>query len=57
VYGRSLAGIAVSKHYGAWSVRFCELEVSAAGRSLVQRSSTEGGVSECDCETSMMRRN
>jgi hypothetical protein len=30
--------------------------VSATGRSLVQRSPTECGVSECDREASIMRR-
>ena len=34
----------------------CQVEVSAAGRSLVQRSPTECGLSECDCETSKRRR-
>jgi len=33
----------------------CQVEVSAPGRSLVQRSSTESGVLECDLETSTMR--
>jgi hypothetical protein len=30
----------------------CQVEVYAMGRSLVQRSPTECGVSECDLETS-----
>jgi hypothetical protein len=34
----------------------CHVEVSARGWSLVQRSPTECGVSECDGETSIMRR-
>ena len=34
----------------------CQGEVSAASRSLVQRSPTECGVSECDREASTMRR-
>jgi hypothetical protein len=34
----------------------CQLEVSSSGRSLVQRSPTQCGVSECDLETSWMRR-
>ena len=38
------------------SVVFCEVEVSASGWSLVQRSPTECGVSECDREDSIMRR-
>jgi hypothetical protein len=33
----------------------CDVEVSAMGRSLVQRSSTECGVSECDGGTSYRR--
>jgi hypothetical protein len=33
----------------------CQVEVSAKGRSLVQRSPTECGVSECDREASIMR--
>ena len=33
----------------------CRLEVSATGRSLVQRSPTECGVSECDGEASIIR--
>jgi hypothetical protein len=33
----------------------CQVEVSAAGRSLVQRSPTECGVSECDTEASIAR--
>jgi hypothetical protein len=38
------------------SVVFCQLEVSTTGRSLVQRSPTECGVSECDREASRMAR-
>jgi hypothetical protein len=34
----------------------CQVEVFAAGRSVVQRSPTECGVSECDLGTSTMRR-
>jgi len=34
----------------------CHLEVSATGRSLVQSSPTECGVSECDREALVMRR-
>ena len=34
------------------SVMCCQVEVSIMGRSLVQRSPTERGVSECDLETS-----
>jgi hypothetical protein len=36
------------------SVVFCQVEASASGRSLVQRSSTECGVSECDRESSII---
>ena len=38
------------------SVVCCKVEFSATGRSLVQRSPTECGVSECDLETSTMRK-
>jgi hypothetical protein len=38
------------------SVVCCQAEVSARGRSLVQRSPSGCGVSECDRETSIMRR-
>jgi len=34
----------------------CQVEVSATVRSLVQRSPTECGVSECDLEASLVRR-
>ena len=34
----------------------CQVEVSASGRSLVQRSPTEYGVSECDLGTLTMRK-
>ena len=34
------------------SVVCCQVEVYATGRSLVQRSPTDCGVSECDLETS-----
>ena len=33
-----------------------QVEVSASGRSLVQRSPTECGVSKCDRETSIRRK-
>jgi len=36
------------------SVVICQVEVCATGQSLVLRSSTECGVSECDFETSAM---
>jgi hypothetical protein len=38
------------------SVVFCQMEVSASGLSLVRRSPTEFGGSECDLEASIMRR-
>jgi len=38
------------------SVVFCKGEISAMCRSLVQRSPIDCGVSECDRETSIMRR-
>jgi len=38
------------------SVVYCQVEVSASDWSLVQRSYTERGVSECDREASIMRR-
>jgi len=34
----------------------CQVEVSASGRSLIQRSPTECGVSEWDREASIMRK-
>jgi len=37
------------------SVVWCQVEVSASGLSLAQRSPTECGVSECDHESSIMR--
>ena len=37
------------------SVVCCQVEVSATGRSLVQRSPIESGVSECDRETPIIR--
>jgi hypothetical protein len=49
---RSLAGIAGANCSG---VGCCQVEVSATSRSLVQRSPTECGVSECDLETSTIR--
>jgi hypothetical protein len=38
------------------SVLCCQVEVSATGWSLVQRSPTDCGVSECDREASIMWR-
>ena len=37
-------------------VLLLSVEVSVSGSSLVQRSPTEGGVSECDNESSKMKR-
>jgi hypothetical protein len=62
VCGRSLAGIAGSDPAGGHgclslvSVVCCQIEVSATGRSLVQMSPTEFGVSECDREASILKR-
>jgi hypothetical protein len=61
VCGRSLAGIAGSNAAGDMDVCLViivcfHVEVSATGRSLAQRSRTECVVSECDLETSTMRR-
>jgi len=51
VCGRSLAGIVGSNPAGAWmsvlSVVRCQVEVSATGRSLVQRSPTDCDASLC----------
>jgi len=58
VCGHSLVGIAGSNPVGGMdlvSVVCCQVEVSATGRSLFQRSPTDCGVSECDCEASTMR--
>ena len=50
VCGCFLAGIVGSTFAGVWvSVVCCQVEVSATGRSLVQRSRTECGVSACVC--------
>ena len=63
VCGRLLTGIASLKLEGCMNVClfsvfcvFCEVEVSATGRSLFQRSPTLYGVSEGDLESSTMRR-
>jgi hypothetical protein len=37
------------------SVVFCQVEISASDRSLVQRSSTDCGVFECDREAKIMK--
>jgi hypothetical protein len=54
VCGRSLA--AGHGCLSLVSVVCCQVEVSATGWSLVQRSPTECGVSECDRKLSTMRR-
>jgi len=41
---------------GAWISVYCQVEISANGRTLVHRGPTESGVSECDLDTSKMRR-
>jgi len=60
VCSRSLAGIAGSNPaahgcVSVVSVMFCQVEISALGWSLVQRSLT-CGVSECNLEASIMRK-
>ena len=63
VWGRSLSGITGSNHavgmYIYLSVVrtvFCQVEVSATGRFLVQRGTTECSESECYREASIMGR-
>jgi len=61
VCGRSFAGNGLEACQGRGclslvNVVCCQMEVSASGRSLVQRSSAECGVSECDREASTLRR-
>jgi hypothetical protein len=62
VCGRMHAGIVGSNPPGCidvcllLSTVYCQVKVSATGWSLVQRSLTECGVSECDGEASIMRR-
>jgi hypothetical protein len=55
-----LLGLRVRIAPGAWmsvvSVLCCAVDISASGRSLVQRSPTECGVSESDREASILRR-
>jgi hypothetical protein len=54
-----LLGMWVRIPLGAWmsliSVVCCRVEVSATGRSVLQRSPTECGASECDRAASTMR--
>jgi hypothetical protein len=60
VCGACLLGLWVRIPAAEWisvsCVVCCQVDVSATGWSLVQRSPTECGVSECDCESSIMRR-
>jgi hypothetical protein len=61
VCGCSLAGyrVQILPAHGCLSlvsVVCCQVEVSATGRSLVQKSPTERGLSECDREASIMRK-
>jgi len=63
ISGLSFSGIVDSNSAGyihrclsVVSVASWQVEVSAMGLSLVQRSPTEYGVSECDRETSIIRR-
>ena len=61
VCGRSFPGIVSSNPAGGievslWSVVCCEVEVSAPGCSLVQRSPTACDVSECDRQASIFWR-
>jgi len=61
ICSHSLAGIADSNPAGRTDVCLlrvlcCQVEVSVMGRSLVQGSLTDCSASECDLETSIMRR-
>ena len=55
VCGRSLAGIVCSNPAGAWMCAYFKCCVLCR-RSLFQSTPTECGVSECNLETSTMRR-
>jgi hypothetical protein len=62
-FGRSLVfgdcGFESRRGHGCMclvSVEYCQVEVSATGRSLVQWRLTDCGVSESDLEISAMRR-
>ena len=50
-----LGGVGVRIRPGALRGVCCQVEVSATGRSPIQRCPTECSVSECDCVTSKMR--
>jgi hypothetical protein len=61
VCGRSFAGSGFESRRGRGclslvNVVCCQMEVSASGRSLFQRNSTECSVSDCDREASTLRR-
>ena len=43
-------------YLSAVTVVFCQVEISASGWSLAQKSSTDCGVSGCDHESSIMNR-
>ena len=51
-----LADCGFESRRGMISLLCFRVEVAATGRSLLQRSPTECGVSECDREASIMRR-
>jgi hypothetical protein len=56
--GRSLAGFESRRQHGylyLFSVVCCQVEISAMGRSLVQRSPTVCGVSEWNRKDSIRR--
>jgi len=44
------------RHLSLLSDVCCKVEVSAAGLSFVQRNRIKCGVSECDCEASIIRK-
>ena len=61
VCGHLLAGILGSNPAGAWmsvslNTLCCQVEDSTTDRTLVQRSHSECGVSECSHDVSIMRR-
>jgi hypothetical protein len=56
VFCRLFSGIVVSNPVKGVDVCFLRVLCAASGRSLVQRSPTECGVSVCDREVSIMRR-
>jgi hypothetical protein len=54
VGGSSFAGISGSNPVGSMSFVSYQVEISASGLSLVQRSTTECGVPECNREASTL---